>query len=650
MQAVVLGFQLLEGAQAVVRDVAGTGGSVFIDLEHGGLFAVQAGEAVGGVVDDLHVRHIGQAHVAVAVHMQQQGTSNVIHAVVLLADFQQPGLAAGVLHIACRHGEVLGVDQGGQGVDVQLLLHIRLGQRLGAGRLVLLLGLFQLLFVLVELLAGLGKLHVGIELLLGKAAQCTGEGAHELRHIVHGLDGIFQRAVDHLQALLQLQLVRQISSAAALRTGLGVHPLLQLLQGIGELVGHVTQFRHDLDQGVDVPHAGVVELVQHLLQTLLHLDQCLLDLRLLDHGNELVHAFHQRPGLLAHHIHRVAYLGAHGGQHRVGHGVAKVLHLPVVFGAAGGDLAFRTVQLGTGVRQFGVDQVQQLGVDLVDLVLIQLHLHQLFHQTAGRHIGHAALALHIGHQRVLDQLRHLVDVAALPAHRHGHEGVHVQAVLNDGGSQAAAGQVALGLIQLVGHLHQGTVHVGIIGEVHQQQAVVLRRGGRDVLYTGHREGVLQHVRHFALHTLRAGTRVYGDHHQIRRADVGQQIGLHLRDGHKAQDQHHHHGHQHREWLFDTEFFHFSYRFPAMHRSTAVIPRKGRSHFNIPIIHRRCKVATDPTAFFRKTFNLCRLFGTKFRHTPPEIRSGGPDHCTGRILFFAWKCAFKYGILEFRMEQ
>ena len=59
MQAVVLGFQLLEGAQAVIRDVAGTGGSVFIDLEHGGLFAVQAGEAVGGVVDDLHVRHIG---------------------------------------------------------------------------------------------------------------------------------------------------------------------------------------------------------------------------------------------------------------------------------------------------------------------------------------------------------------------------------------------------------------------------------------------------------------------------------------------------------------------------------------------------------------------------------------------------------------
>ena len=45
-----------------------------------------------------------------------------------------------------------------------------------------------------------------------------------------------------------------------------------------------------------------------------------------------------------------------------------------------------------------------------------------------------------------------------------------------------------------------------------------------------------------------------------------------------------------------------------------------------------KVATDPTAFFRKTFNLCRLFGTKFRHTPPEIRSGGPDHYTRRILF------------------
>ena len=41
----------------------------------------------------------------------------------------------------------------------------------------------------------------------------------------------------------------------------------------------------------------------------------------------------------------------------------------------------------------------------------------------------------------------------------------------------------------------------------------------------------------------------------------------------------------------------------MRRSTAVIPRKGRSHFNIPIIHRRCKVATDPTAFFCKTLTF-----------------------------------------------
>ena len=69
MQAVVLGFQLFERFQTVAGNGAGAGTVVLINFQHRGLLAVQAGEAVGGVVDDLHVRHIGQAHVAVAVHM-----------------------------------------------------------------------------------------------------------------------------------------------------------------------------------------------------------------------------------------------------------------------------------------------------------------------------------------------------------------------------------------------------------------------------------------------------------------------------------------------------------------------------------------------------------------------------------------------------
>ena len=47
--------------------------------------------------------------------------------------------------------------------------------------------------------------HIGVELLLGEAAQCAGELGHQLGHIVHGLDGAFQRVIDHFQAFLQLQ-------------------------------------------------------------------------------------------------------------------------------------------------------------------------------------------------------------------------------------------------------------------------------------------------------------------------------------------------------------------------------------------------------------------------------------------------------------
>ena len=555
VQTIVLGFQLLETVQTVGGYVTCAGAVVLVNFQHRGLLAVQAGIAVGGVVDDLHVCHIGKAHVAVALHMEQQRAADILHAVVFLAHLQQPRLAVFVLDVTGGHGEILGVDQGRKGLDIQLLGHIGAGKRLFLGGLVLGLGLAELLFVLVQLLACLGKLHIGVELLLGKAAQCSGELAHHAGHIVHGLDGIFQCLIDDVQAVLQLQFVCQIRSALALRTRLSIDAVLQGLQGRGKLIGDIAQLGDDLDQGVDIPHTGVVELVHHPLQACLHLDQCLLHLGLLDHGDQIVDALQQCLGLLAHHLYGVPYLRAQGAHNRVGHGIAEVFELLIVFCAAGLDLGLGFFQLGVCRLQLGVDEFHQLFVDGIHLFLIQLHLHQLLHKAAGGYAGHAALALDVGGHGVLDKIRKLVHRTALAADSHGHKGVHVHAVLYHGRGQCRAGQIALGLIQLVGHLHHCAVHVRVIHKLYQQQAVVFSRGGGDLFHTGHRKRVLQHVRDFALHTLRAGTGIYGDHHQVRSADIRQQVGFHLGDRHKAEHQHHDDSNQHRKWFFDTEFFH-----------------------------------------------------------------------------------------------
>ena len=478
MQTLVLGFQLLESVQTVGRYVTCAGTVVLVNFQHRSLLAVQAGVAVGGVVDDLHVCHIGKAHVAVALHMEQQCTADIVHAVVFLAHLQQPRLAAFVLDVTGGHGEVLGVDEGGKGLDIQLLGHIGAGKRLFLGGLVLGLGLAELLFVLIQLLAGFGKLHIGDHLLLGKVAQRFGELAHHAGHVVHGLDGIFQRLIDDVQAVLQLQLVRQIRSALALRTSLGIDAVLQGLQRRGELIGDIPQLGHDLDQGVDIPHTGVVELVHDPLQTSLHLDECLLHLRLLDHGDQVVDALQQRLRLLAHYFYGFADLGAEGAHDRVGHGIAEVFELLIVFCAAGLDLGLGLLQLCVRHFQLSVDKLHQLFVDGVHLFLIQLHL--LLHKAAGGYAGHAALALDVGGHSVLDKIRKVVHRTALAADSHGHKGVHVHAVLYHRRGQRRLRQVALGLIQLVGHLHQCAVHIRVIHELHQQQAVVFSRGGGDL--------------------------------------------------------------------------------------------------------------------------------------------------------------------------
>ena len=188
----------------------------------------------------------------------------------------------------------------------------------------------------------------------------------------------------------------------------------------------------------------------------------------------------QRFGLFAHHLYGAADIRAQGAHDRVGHGIAEVFELFIVFCAAGLDLSLGILQLGVRRFQLGVDELHQLFVDGIHFFLIQLHLHQLLHKAAGGHAGHTALALDVGGHGVLDKIRKVVHRTALAADSHGHKGVHVHAVLHDRRSQCGLRQVAFGLIQFVGHLHQCAVHVRVIHELHQQQAVVFGRGGGDL--------------------------------------------------------------------------------------------------------------------------------------------------------------------------
>ena len=527
MQAGVLLLQLIKGRQAVAGHLSGAGIGALIDLDHGGILAVQAGKGSGCVVDDLHVRHICQAHVSKAIHPQQQRTGDILHAAVLLAHLQKPGLAVLIGDITRRHREVLGIDQGRQGLDIQLLGHIGAGQSLLFGLLIILLGSHELLFVLPQHIGRLVKGCDCIQLLLRELPQRCGEAAHHLRHIVHGLDGVFQRFIDNIQALLHFQAVCQIRNVAALAAALRIQAGLQVLQCGGELIGDGAQLCYDLDEGVDVPHTGLVELIHHMLQPLAHFHQSLLDLRLIDDGDQLVDALQQRLGLGTHRLHGLAHLVRHLFHHLGGDVGAKVLFLLIVLRTASLQLCLGCVQLGLALGQADVDHLQHTGIDLIDLFLVQLHLHHLVHKTSGGHAGHTVRPLQGGHQGIRHIVGQLVQVRPFLADSRRHKGIHVQAVLDDGGGHAAFRQAGSQLVDLVGDLDQGAVHIRRFFKPHQKQAEVFRRCSGDLLHAGDvAQAVLHHVRDFALDTLRAGARVHRHHHQVRGVHIGQQVGLH----------------------------------------------------------------------------------------------------------------------------
>ena len=132
--------------------------------------------------------------------------------------------------------------------------------------------------------------------------------------------------------------------------------------------------------------------------------------------------------------------------------VLPSFQLLFVFPASGGDLCLGAFQLGAGCSQLGIDQFQQLCVDPVDLILIELHLHQLFHQTAGRNAGHTALALHFRHKGVLDKLRKLVLVGTSRLTATVMKAFMFRLYSMMEGVRQVLGRSLFGLIQLVGHL------------------------------------------------------------------------------------------------------------------------------------------------------------------------------------------------------
>ena len=587
MQAIVFLFQLLEGSLAVAGNFTGAGRIALEDLQHHGALAVQAGKAVLRVVNDLHIGHVRQADIAKAIHMEQQGTGDILDAVVLLADLQQPGLVAGILDITGGHGEVLGIDQLCQRVNIQHLGHVGVLHGHLLGILVLLLGIFQLLLVIVQHLAGLGELDIGLQLLLGIAAHDLGELIHQAGHVVHGLDGALQRVINVAQALLHLQIIDQLPGRCAGGVALRVQALLQILQSGGQLIGDIAQLRHDLDQRIDILHSGLIELVHDPLQAVPHIDQGLLDLRLVDHGNELVDALQKGLCLLLDQHEGILQFAGILAVDGIADQLVVIGQLGLVLLSACLDLGLCSIQLGLCIGQLHVNDFQQLFIDGIDLFLIELHLHHPGDQAIGGNIGNAALTLDIGDHGVVDEIGQLIGIAALAADGHGHKGVHVQGIFNDGGGHAGAWQAGGGLIHLVGHLDHGTVHVRIVLKLHQQQTVVFCRGGGNVFHA--RDGAqrtLHHVGDLVLHTLRAGTGIDRDHHQVRCVHVWQQVGLHVLHGHKAQHDDHDDCNQNGERFFDAEFFHFFLPFLCFptHCAAALFSQSGSKA--IPLLYTR----------------------------------------------------------------
>ena len=220
------------------------------------------------------------------------------------------------------------------------------------------------------------------------------------------------------------------------------------------------------------------------------------------------------------------------------------------------ELAAGVVQLLLGLGQTVADLHQKPVVHLVDLVLVQAHLHHLLHQTGGGDAGHAAHAFQIGDNTLLHIGGKVIDVQPLLVHRDVLGGHHVGSDLQKHGGAGGIGQGVGQLVQRRARLDHGAVHIGIIGKFQHDHAVVLAAGAGDVLHAVDRaQTALQRAGQLLLHLLGTGPGIGGHHHQIGQGDAGQQVGVHTHQADHTQHKYKNDPHQHGEGLFHTVFCH-----------------------------------------------------------------------------------------------
>ena len=154
MQPVPVVHHRLHGGGACLRNRRRRRCGAFVNGEQHRTVAAYLGIAVVGVVGDLYVGHVGQAHVANAVNAAQHHAFQRVGAVKGIAYLYNVAVvvARTALNVPGGHREVLRRDQLLQGVHVQQLVQVGVFQRFLAGRLVLFLGGIQL---------GLASLQLG---------------------------------------------------------------------------------------------------------------------------------------------------------------------------------------------------------------------------------------------------------------------------------------------------------------------------------------------------------------------------------------------------------------------------------------------------------------------------------------------------------
>ena len=351
----------------------------------------------------------------------------------------------------------------------------------------------------------------------------------------------------------------------------GGHGGVQLFQLGGKLLGQ--RGFHGAETGVQLGVAlvGLLQLGHGFVQRLF-LGLSALDLHIggRDGGHALVELLAQlrQPGggvLLLGLQFLFGVLQLFFSVRQVGFAVVQLLAAVRQLGGIFVQFLLGVLQLLFGVGQTVADLDKQLVVDLVDLGLVQAHLHGFFDQAHSGNAGHTVHTFQRGNHGVLHIVGQFINVHSVVADRHIFGGHHIGADFHDGGGGGPVRQRIGQLVDGGAHLDHGAVHIGIVGKFQRDKAVVFVAGAGHVFNTvDGAQCLLQRGREFILHFFGAGAGVGGNDHQIGQADAGQQVGGHTAQADCAKYQHQDHAHQ-----YGKGFFHALFR---DHRSSPLIGR------------------------------------------------------------------------------